>query len=358
MQTHIRFYWLIRTAFLSCVALSFANANAQDAPRVHCSPYVNRVNANAKATKTARGLIIAGAGDSIRAYGPYGGTAANCAAYAQVANEYKQRFGNGVNIYVMPLPTQVSFYLPDAARSWSKDERDGANAMFDALSAEVYGVNVFDTLGNHAAEPIYNRTDHHWSPLGAYYAARELARVADVPFRDLSSYVPDTVHRYVGTMYMYTKSPAIKAHPEDFVWYEPQGVDYTTTFTEYVLGSDRKTIVRTEEPKEGNFFRHYKDGAGAAYCTFMGGDSKIVEVNTSTRNGRRLLILKDSFGNALPGYLFYSFERICVVDCRYFKKNLVKFVAEKGITDIVFANCMALGPIQRTINAYRTYLVQ
>ncbi|MBO7545201.1 MAG: hypothetical protein J6T19_00630, partial [Paludibacteraceae bacterium] len=91
-------------------------------------------------------------------------------------------------------------------------------------------------------------------------------------------------------------------------------------------------------PRQGEFFRHFKDGSGRAYCTFMGGDTKITKVETSTRNGRKVLILKDSFGNAIPGYLFGSFQEVHVIDGRYFTKNMVDYVSENGITDIVFAN--------------------
>lgn len=50
------------------------------------------------------------------------------------------------------------------------------------------------------------------------------------------------------------------------------------------------------------------------------------------------MIIKDSYGNALPGYLFGSFEDIYVVDFRYFTKNIVNYVNDNQITDILFAN--------------------
>ena len=62
------------------------------------------------------------------------------------------------------------------------------------------------------------------------------------------------------------------------------------------------------------------------------------QVRTGMKNHRRLMILKDSFGNAIPGYLFYSFEEIHVVDYRYFGRNMKKYVEENKITDILFAN--------------------
>ena len=49
-------------------------------------------------------------------------------------------------------------------------------------------------------------------------------------------------------------------------------------------------------------------------------------------------MLKDSFGNAIPGYLFESFEEVHVVDFRYFTYNIKDYVAENGITDILMAN--------------------
>ena len=63
-----------------------------------------------------------------------------------------------------------------------------------------------------------------------------------------------------------------------------------------------------------------------------------MKVETGNKNKRRVLILKDSFGNALPGYLFYSFEEIHVVDYRYFTKNMKEYVRANKITDILFAN--------------------
>ena len=57
------------------------------------------------------------------------------------------------------------------------------------------------------------------------------ARVAGVPFRDLSNYERRVVHGYVGSMYGYSQDIAVKNAPEDFVYYVPRNVSYTTTPT-------------------------------------------------------------------------------------------------------------------------------
>jgi hypothetical protein len=81
-------------------------------------------------------------------------------------------------------------------------------------------------------------------------------------------------------------------------------------------------------------------------------------VRTATDNGRRLIIIKDSFGNALPGYLFYSFEEIHVLDYRYFNRNLKDYVSEHGITDILLANNISFACNPKAVNAYKRFLEQ
>ena len=90
----------------------------------------------------------------------------------------------------------------------------------------------------------------------------------------------------------------------------------------------------------------------------MGGDTKITVVRTSVHNGRRLIILKDSFGNALPGFLFFSFEEIHVIDSRYFTKNMRKYVSENKITDILFANNIFKAYSSHIYRSYLRFLEQ
>ena len=66
----------------------------------------------------------------------------------------------------------------------------------------------------------------------------------------------------------------------------------------------------------------------------------------------------DSFGNALPGYLFYSFEEVHVIDSRYFTKNMVEYVKENQITDILFANNIFKAYSSGTYAKYIRYLKQ
>lgn len=301
--------------------------------------YVNKLTANEKAKVANAGIVIIGKGENVRALMCFGGSAKAGTPYARTCNKYKQTFPE-VNVYCMIVPSAAAFYMPEKVSRMSRDQSATIRNIYNNLDSVVQAVDIYTVLGEHAGEDIYLRTDHHWSPLGAYYAARKFAEVADVPFHDLDEqgyYSCDTIHRFVGTMYGYSQDIAVKNAPEDFIYYQPLKARYETTFRNYTIDENYQVTSIGSSHKEP-YFKRFKDGSSMAYSTFMGGDTKLTQVRTNVSNSRRLLILKDSYGNALPGYLFYSFEEIHVVDGRYFTRNMKKYVQDNKITDILFAN--------------------
>ncbi len=310
------------------------------------------INPDDAVTITNNGIAVVGT----RALMLYGGSFSVGESYAEVVNKYKQALGSGVNVYSMIIPTSCEFYSPPSVAEYCGSQLDNINHVYGCLDDDVISVDAYTPLSSHKNEDIYLRTDHHWAPLGAYYAAQEFARTAGVPFADISEYERRVVHDYVGTLYGYSGDIVLKNNPEDFVFYVPKNVDYTATYYNYIL-SDGK-IVGAEEPYEANFFMKYSDGNSMAYCTFMGGDAKVVKVSSNAGTGRRLAILKDSYGNALPGYLMGSFDEIYVIDMRYFTHNAVDFLTENGVTDVLFANNAFHAATASTVTYYNNFLTQ
>ena len=319
-------------------------------------PYQNHLTADDNAKISNAGIIVTGSGKNVRALMAFGGSSKGCIGYARAANLYHSTFP-GVNIYCMLIPTAVEYYCPDKARRISRPQHPNIRATYALLDPGVKAVDIYTPLGQHAAEDIYLRTDHHWAPLGGFYAAQAFAKVAGVPFRPLSAYDRKVVHGYVGSMYAYAKDVALKNAPEDFVYHVPRDVTYTATYIDYTIDKNYR-VVGESRPRRGIYFQHYRDGSAGAYCTFMGGDTRLAVIRTSTPGNRRLIILKDSFGNTLPGYLFYSFSEIHVIDSRYFTKNMKAYVAENKITDILFANNIFKAYSSHIYGAYLRFLSQ
>ena len=274
----------------------------------------------------------------------YGGGMGIGQSYAGWVNAYAEQLGRDVNVYSMVIPTSVSFYLPEKYKSYTASQKDNIDNITNFLK-NVKNVDAYSALEAHKDEQIYTRTDHHWAALGAYYTAKQFAADAGVDFLDISGYDTVSVPGYVGTLYSFTNDPTLKNNPEDFVYYVPKVKDYNVTYYDQKFAN----------PKPGKLFNDGAKGS-SLYLTFIGGDSNVVKIDTGTKNGRKLVIFKDSYGNALPCYLTGSFEEIYVCDMRYFERNSIEFIKEQGITDVLFASCAfsATGTNAKNIEKMRT----
>lgn len=303
--------------------------------------------------KVARlGIIIVGEGSNVRALMAFRAREDIVRHYINVMNDYRKALPD-IQLYSMVIPSSVAYYLPKKAESASRTEKESFDYLKSHLDPAVKYVDIYAHLGAHTKENIFLRTDHHWAPLGAYYAARALAASAGVPFKDLTEYDQHTIRNYVGSMYGYSKDIAIKNAPEDFVYYTPRDTKAKTTFLSYYEDKNTHTL-KEHGPYQGEFFRKFGDGSGNAYLTFMGGDCHLVKIETDVPNSRRLLIIKDSFGNPIPSFLFHSFEEIHVVDFRYFTKNMINYARDNKITDMALAfnifNACSSGTMSRVKN--------
>ncbi len=257
----------------------------------------------------------------------FGGGSGN--AYVDALNDLRSKLDSKIKMYSMIAPLASEYYTPANYSEYTTSQKEYFDDIASRLDKGITSVDIDTVLGKHTEEPIYCRTDHHWMPLGAYYATQEFAKAAGVDFKDLSTFKPTTINGFVGTMYAFSGGDInIKNDPEDFTYYVPDNYDkvktdfYDTDFTYDYTGS---------------YFKEVGDPQSNAYLTFFGGDEQIVKVRTNVKNGRKLIVIKDSYGNAEPGFLMNSFEEIYIVDMRYFNLNLVDFINQMGITDVLFS---------------------
>lgn len=259
----------------------------------------------------------------------FGGSYSNGKHYAETLNEYKKRLGENVNVFSMVVPSAVSFYLPEKYSDMSASEWDHIDYINSFLDG-VIPVDAYSAIAGHTDEEIYLRTDNHWQSLGAYYAAREFAKTALVDFPELTEDNFEFISRegYVGTLYGYSEEDQrIKNNPETFTYYKPK-TEYTTDYYDYGLEYQYTGALMLDTDNID---------VTSWYLVNMCGDMYSVHVKTAAKNSRKLLIVKDSYGDALPAFLTTSFEDIWVVDMRHFEKSVTELCKSEGITDVLFA---------------------
>ena len=250
----------------------------------------------------------------------FGGTAVGGQLTADLLNQFQEAVGPGVQVYAAPVPTAVAFYAPEGYEKSSLCIQDCFYGMRDAL----VGVKFADFYGAilpHADEEVYARTDHHWFARGAYYAAQELCRVAGVGFATLDTFTEYSREGFIGSVVSAYGVEELRKYPEVFYWYEPNQ-EYVA---DYYTQQDQFKFT-------GSLFSSSK-----GYTKFIHGDAYCVKIKTGVDNGRKLLVIKDSFGNALAPFLIAGFEEVHMFDIRNFEKNALKYIETYGITDVAFA---------------------
>lgn len=256
------------------------------------------------------------------------GTLELCGEYAEALNRAAEALPN-TKVYNMVIPTSSEFYTPDDVTGFTASQKKKIDSISEGL-VNVTDADVYSALSAHLEEPIYTRTDHHWQPLGAYYAAEVFSSAAEVndKFPSLSQYTKVTKNGYMGSLYNYSKSANLYGDPETFTLYiSPNDKALKTTYydTAFKNGYESDLFVSRD--------------AGAYYCSFLGSDDRIAEIKTDCDNGRTLVIFKESYGNALVPFLTSCFESIYVCDARYFDLNAKEFCESVGATDLLFAVC-------------------
>lgn len=271
-------------------------------------------------------------GDRIRVLFPFYGYYPYGADFAKMANEYQTKAGANIQVYTMGCPLAAAFYMPKGFEKKYTEEHGcilNIGNELAKMNSRVINVDAYAALLPHVGEYIYSRTDHHWQPLGAYYAAQEFCRLVGVPFKDLSTYEKKVQKTYVGSGFGYTKLQQLKQYPDSFVYYKPSNINNCTVtdYNSYFGGGHASSL--------------FYEGGGMGYCTILGSDNKITEIKTDVRNGRVLVIIKDSYGNALTPFLTGSFEKIYVIDRRFTNINMRDLFQRVGATDVLFGQSLS-----------------
>jgi pimeloyl-ACP methyl ester carboxylesterase len=244
----------------------------------------------------------------------------------------REKFGGGIDVHLLLAPMPCEFYVPEPY--WSEHNAPQEYALSyvkEHLDAGINMVDAYRLLKAHRDEYIYFRTDHHWSPLGAYYAYRAFMRsIGETPW-ELEEYKRvDSKQAYYGSRYN-EATMAIMKNASDEFWY--YGFD-EPKYTYVAYGADGAPTMR------GSIFNEPALNAAQKYYTFMGGDFPYAEIRREGQggNGRRIAVIKDSYGNAFIPYLIPHFDSIYVIDPRHYSGDIYKLFRDEGVTDLLFMN--------------------
>ncbi len=240
---------------------------------------------------------------------------------------------------VMIAPNSGEFYSSESMHSGSTSQKSMIDTIYSQLSPSVLHIDAYDKLQQHTDEYIYFRTDHHWTALGAYYAYTAMCDTLGLTPLSLDKFQSGTIEGFVGSLYNFTAkypvSKVLKDNPDTLTYYIPP---VETTMNIYRSGQAMTDPLKYSmiNPKIGKYWNKY--------ICFIGGDNELTHITTGTKNGKSILVVKESYGNALVPFLVSHYQDVYVIDPRKLNGDkqptfdLPKFAKDKNLTDVLFIN--------------------
>lgn len=225
-------------------------------------------------------------------------------------------------VYFSLIPTQASIWadrLPTGAPNGSQSD---VLTTAQTVVQSATWVDMEATLTTHNQEDIFYRTDHHWTSLGAYYGYVALAQELGFTPIDLENYTETVItEEFYGTVF--SSSGVRWVRPDQMSIYVPDDGITVTSHTYDTMGNP----VEEERALYDLSYLSVKD----KYSLFLGGQQSLGVVENSNSEGGKLLIIRDSYTDALVPFLTQHYSEIHLIDLRYYKFPVSQYIEEHSI---------------------------
>ncbi|MBR3588263.1 MAG: hypothetical protein IKL16_01735 [Clostridia bacterium] len=262
-----------------------------------------------------------------RALEIFTGSASMSKSYASLVNKTASSMPGNVKFYNMLVPTAAEFYSGETYSSGVHSQKNIIKSSYSQMNKNIVTVDAYSRLEKETKEYIYFRTDHHWTARGAYLgylAFCEASGNEPVPIDELET---GKIKDFVGSLYNASNADVLKKNP-DYVEYFKTRVDVDAqVYSDSRMQNGQKVFVVARAVNSDN-----------KYLAFIGGDQPLERIVTSNKNGKKILVIKESYGNALVPFLCDNYEEVYVVDPRKTNFDLSSFVENQSIGEVLMIN--------------------
>ena len=234
----------------------------------------------------------------------------------------------GLKVSMMLVPNKVEIYSNLLPKSNPNDsQKEYVNFVKKNLDSKIKVVELFDVFEKNKNNiDLYFKTDHHWTTDGAYLAYVEYCKALNLePINENMLERNLASDSFKGSLYY--KNGAEIGFPDELYLYLNKNEDKPVLVKYY---DDLKKVP--------SLYDVSKLQGRDPYEVFTGGNHTQIKIRTNIDTKRKLLVVKDSYANAMLPFLVNNFSEITVVDLRYFTGSLQDVIQNNELTDVLFLN--------------------
>lgn len=246
--------------------------------------------------------------------------------YAEAVNQFARKHPE-VNTTFILVPTSVGMYperLPWLAPNYPQANVNEVIAT--NTKNNVTFIDGYEFLMPHAAEPIYYRTDHHWTTYGAYLAYVAYAeKMGWVPLSQKEFHIQTVSNSFLGSYH--TRSQFSGVTPDSIQVYTP----IKPRATEMYIADTNETFTNLYDAS----YLEKKD----QYSYFLGGVHALMKITSKLEpqeiKQEKLLVIKDSYAHNFLPFLTLQVPEIHVIDLRYYNGSISDYMDDNDIENVL-----------------------
>ena len=239
----------------------------------------------------------------------------------QALEKFVGKAKQNADVHVMMVPTK-SWVLREKLPAFAPHykEQKFYDALQQKLEKEDVLISVEPVLDAHKEEEIYYRTDHHWTTLGAWYAYEQYTKA-----------VGGDLQRAQG-------KKKFRCISKDFYGTTYAKINYARQADKieiYEPADKLRVVYNMGEKKTKKLYDVSFLKTADQYSVFTGGNQAVLEITGGIKNGKTLLLIKDSFANSILPFLAEDYEKLVVVDLRQLNVSGDRLLEMFSPTDIL-----------------------
>lgn len=239
----------------------------------------------------------------------------------QALEKFVGKAKQNADVHVMMVPTK-SWVLREKLPAFAPHykEQKFYDALQQKLEKEDVLISVEPVLDAHKEEEIYYRTDHHWTTLGAWYAYEQYTKA-----------VGGDLQRAQG-------KKKFRCINKDFYGTTYAKINYARQADKieiYEPADKLRVVYNMGEKKTKTLYDVSFLKTADQYSVFTGGNQAVLEITGGIKNGKTLLLIKDSFANSILPFLAEDYEKLVVVDLRQLNVSGDRLLEMFSPTDIL-----------------------
>lgn len=239
----------------------------------------------------------------------------------EAVSEFASRFPDRVTFLLAPSASAIyPEMLPLGAPMVDEDAM--LDDIFASVSQTAQVLDLRETFTANKDQYLYFKTDHHWTPQGAYLAYEQFCALKGLTPFDTAAHEAVTVEGFYGTHY--SAARRWDAQPDHITYYP-----LDNEMTIYQIDAEASYTPLTTE----NLINTEKFDTRDKYAAFLDGNNGYSVIEGDGEGS--ILVVKDSYANSFVPYLTANYAKIGVVDLRSFSYGLDSTIEQEGYDQIL-----------------------